>query len=99
MVRKVLFMAGYQVEDGWARQDEACPADSAAQASAFAEAALHAARSWRYTPAFICQAPDGFEGEDPCLAEGMWQQPARLRLSYAFRFSQDAGRGRVERID
>lgn len=84
-----------------ARQDGACPLpdDGAAHLPVFSEAALAAVRRWRYAPAYVCQAPDGFDGEDPCLADGMVEHPTRLRLSYAFRFSQHDGAPSVERAD
>lgn len=79
------------------REDATCPGARSEHVAVFSAAALEAVGEWRYDPAYVCQAPDGFQGEDPCLAEEVVEHPTRLRLSYAFRFSQHDGRPVVER--
>jgi len=64
----------------------------------FIDAALAAVRAWTYAPALLCEAPEDFDGDDACQADGALETPTAVRLSYAFRFSQHAGTPEVERI-
>lgn len=80
------------------RSDAVCTPDlDARDTDAFRIAAVHAVRGWTYPPALLCVAPVDFTGGDACLATGSVETPTAVRLSYAFRFSQRAGRPHVER--
>lgn len=81
------------------RTDEACPQDSSPQHAEFSASVARTVQGWSYEPAYLCQAPEGFSGDDPCLADGMVERVTPLRLSYAFRFSQHDGEALVERVD
>ncbi|WP_407354476.1 hypothetical protein [Luteimonas sp. R10] len=81
------------------RVDDACPRDASPQYAEFSASAIRAVQGWSYEPAYLCQAPAGFTGDDPCLADGMVERTTPLRLSYAFRFSQRDGEALVERVD
>lgn len=81
------------------RIDETCPPDASPQHVEFSASTIRAVRGWSYEPAYLCQAPEGFAGDDPCLADGMVERATPLRLSYAFRFGQRDGEALVERVD
>ncbi|WP_101927053.1 MULTISPECIES: hypothetical protein [Luteimonas] len=76
---------------------EDCDDASLPQRAAFEAASLAAVRGWTYAPALICRAPEDFDGDDACLAEGVVETPTAVRLSYRFHFSQRDGVPRVER--
>lgn len=80
------------------RSDADCAQPAEVDTAAFEASALQAVRSWTYAPALLCVAPDDFDGTDPCQAEDAVETPTAVRLSYAFRFSQDAGAPQVERL-
>ena len=80
------------------RVDADCAPPAGVETAAFVASALDTVRSWTYAPALLCVAPEDFDGDDPCLAEGVIETPTAVRLSYAFRFSQSAGTPQVERL-
>ncbi|MDC7805575.1 hypothetical protein PQS31_01855 [Luteimonas sp BLCC-B24] len=80
------------------RQDGDCAAASTGDTAVLLEAVRTAVAGWRYAPALLCEAPVGYTGDDACTAEGVVETPTAVRLSYAFRFSQTAGRPEVERV-
>lgn len=80
------------------RQDGDCASASTGDTAVFLEAVRTAVAGWRYAPALLCEAPVGYTGDDACTAEGVVETPTAVRLSYAFRFSQTAGRPEVERV-
>lgn len=80
------------------RSDGACAPLAGIDTAAFSAAALQAVRSWIYAPALLCEAPQDFDGDDACQADGVVEAPIAVRLSYAFRFSQQDGMPRVERM-
>ena len=80
------------------RQDGDCAAAASDDTATFLDAVRIAVAGWRYAPALLCEAPAGYAGDDACAAEGMVETPTAVRLSYAFRFSQTAGRPEVERM-
>lgn len=80
------------------RLDAECAPPTDMETTAFVDAALLAVRAWTYAPALLCVAPDSFDGDDACQAEGVVETPTAVRLSYAFRFSQAGGTPDVERI-
>lgn len=80
------------------RTDADCAPPADIEIPAFIDAALAAVRQWTYAPALLCVAPATFEGTDACQADDVVETPTAVRLSYAFRFSQQAGTPEVERI-
>ena len=80
------------------RTDADCTPPADIKISAFIDAALAAVRQWTYAPALLCVAPETFDGTDACQADGVIETPTAVRLSYAFRFSQQAGTPEVERV-
>lgn len=80
------------------RSDEDCAPPVDVDTAAFEASALQTVRSWTYSPALLCVAPADFDGDDACQAEGVVESPTAVRLSYAFRFSQQAGVPQVERV-
>lgn len=80
------------------RTDGDCAAPEELPIAPFADAALAAVRSWTYAPALLCVAPDAYAGDDPCQSPGVVETPTAVRLSYAFRFSQQDGTPEVERV-
>ncbi len=80
------------------RVDGACPAASGEPGGEFAAAANDAVLRWVYDPALVCSTPDGKPAEDACAVEGAVETPTKIRLSYAFRFSQRDGKPSVERL-
>lgn len=80
------------------RTDAACAPPADLEIATFIDAALAAVRQWTYAPALLCVAPEDFDGNDACQADGAIETPTAVRLSYAFRFSQHAGTPEVERI-
>lgn len=94
----VVIDAAGQVTAVAPRQDGDCVAASSDDTAAFLDAVRIAVAEWRYAPALLCEAPAGYAGDDACAAEGMVETPTAVRLSYAFRFSQTAGRPEVERM-
>ena len=63
----------------------------------FVQASLQTVRLWKFEPAMLCTAPDETV-EDACLHPGVVEVPTSVRLSYAFRFSQEDGRPEVEQV-
>lgn len=80
------------------RTDADCAPPEDVEIATFIDAALAAVRQWTYAPALLCVAPGTFEGTDACQADDVVETPTAVRLSYAFRFSQQAGTPEVERI-
>lgn len=80
------------------RTDADCVPSADIEIPAFIDAALAAVRQWTYAPALLCVAPETFDGTDACQADGVIETPTAVRLSYAFRFSQQAGTPEVERV-
>ncbi len=78
------------------RIDEACPGAGVPHEERFAAALLDAVGQWTYDPALVCRTPDGRPSEDACAEPDAVETPTALRLSYAFRFSQQDGRPAVE---
>ncbi|MDR6992431.1 hypothetical protein [Luteimonas sp. 3794] len=81
-----------------ARTDATCEAPAGIEVAGFIDAALAAVRQWTYAPALLCVAPESFDSTDACQADNVIETPTAVRLSYAFRFSQQAGTPEVERI-
>ncbi|MDR7192737.1 hypothetical protein [Luteimonas terrae] len=81
-----------------ARTDATCEAPAGIEVAGFIDAAIAAVRQWTYAPALLCVAPESFDGTDACQADDAFETPTAVRLSYAFRFSQQAGAPEVERI-
>ena len=81
-----------------ARTDGDCAAPEDLPIVPLADAALAAVRNWTYAPALLCVAPDGYAGDDPCQSPDVVETPTAVRLSYAFRFSQQDGMPDVERV-
>lgn len=79
------------------RVDDACPA-TAGDAREFAAMVDAAVRQWNYDAALVCTTPDGQPAEDACAVEGAIEKPTKVRLSYAFRFTQQDGKPSVERL-
>lgn len=79
------------------RDDVRCTTVEGVDRQPFVTPALDAARTWSYLPALLCRAPDGYEGDDPCQADGATETPTPVRLSYSIRFSQHDGVPMVER--
>ena len=79
-----------------ALRDGAGCASATPHAARFAEALEQAVTGWRYDPALVCRTPDGRAAEDACTEPDAIDTPVALRLSYAFVFSQQDGRPRVE---
>ena len=63
----------------------------------FVSAVTEAVLQWIFAPALLCKAPDT-RFDDPCLHPQMTESPTSVRLSYAFRFSQNAGKPTVEQV-
>ena len=80
------------------RTDLECVSSEKVGIAPFIDAALAAVRQWTYAPALLCEAPESFDGTDACQADDVVETPTAVRLSYAFRFSQQAGTPEVERI-
>lgn len=80
------------------RTDGVCALPVGIETTAFEASALQTVRSWSYGPALLCVAPDDFDGDDACQADDVVETPTAVRLSYAFRFSQQAGTPQVERL-
>ena len=80
------------------RTDADCALPETIEIAPFTDAALAAVRRWTYAPALLCVAPETFDGTDACQADGVIETPTAVRLSYAFRFSQQAGTPEVERV-
>lgn len=80
------------------RRDDDCAPPVDLDTAAFEASALQAVRSWNYAPALLCEAPPDFDGDDACQAADAVETPTAVRLSYAFRFSQQAGTPQVERV-
>ena len=78
------------------RIDDACPGAGAPHEEPFAAALLDAVGRWTYDPALVCRTPDGRPSKDACAEPDAVETPTALRLSYAFRFSQQDGRPSVE---
>ncbi|WP_202839989.1 hypothetical protein [Luteimonas saliphila] len=85
------------VTDVSPRSDESCRALAEPQhATRFADAVAQAVRLWRYDPALVCRTPDGRAVADACAEADAVETPVALRLSYAFAFSQQDGKPKVE---
>ena len=80
------------------RRDDDCAPPVDLDTAAFEASALQAVHSWNYAPALLCEAPPDFDGDDACQAADAVETPTAVRLSYAFRFSQQAGTPQVERV-
>ena len=78
------------------RVDEACPDGSGTHDARFDAALLDAVGQWTYDPALVCRTPDRRPSKDACAEPDAVETPTALRLSYAFRFSQQDGRPSVE---
>ena len=78
------------------RIDDACPRAGVPHEERFAAALLDAVGQWTYDPALVCRTPDGRASEVACAEPDAVETPTALRLSYAFRFSQQDGRPSVE---
>lgn len=78
------------------RQGDGCPTSTSEQQQdpEFAEAVLQAVRSWRYSPAMLCIAPDA--SASPCAHPRKQERPTPVRLGYVFRFSQINGKPKVD---
>lgn len=77
------------------RQGGDCPA-AGPHAPRFAAALETSLPGWRFDPALVCRTPDGRAAKDACAEPDSIDTPVALRLSYAFVFSQQDGRPRVE---
>lgn len=80
------------------RTDGDCALPVGIDTTAFEASALQTVRTWTYGPALLCVAPADFDGDDDCQADDVVETPTAVRLSYAFRFSQQAGTPQVERL-
>ncbi|MDH5834733.1 hypothetical protein [Luteimonas kalidii] len=78
------------------RRDEACAGADGPHVARFADAVEQAVRLWTYDPALVCRTSDGRAVADACAEPDAIDTPVALRLSYAFVFSQQDGKPRVE---
>lgn len=93
----VVIGADGNVRDVLPRSAHCEAGDVSPHQAAFTDATRNAVLGWTFAPALVCQAPAGFTGDDPCLADGRVEAPTAVRLSYLFRFSQRDGVPEVER--
>ena len=84
------------VSEAARRIDDACPDIEDAHQARFVAAMLEAVGQWAYDPALVCRTPDRRPSEDACAEPDAIETPVALRLSYAFRFSQQDGQPSVE---
>ena len=78
------------------RIDDMCPGVAGEHEERFAAALLETVGQWTYDPALVCRTPDARASAHACAEPDVLETPTALRLSYAFRFSQQDGRPAVE---
>ena len=93
---EVVITGDGSVGDARRRIDAECPGEAGPHEARFAQLLREAVMQWTYDPALVCSTPDGRPSEDACAEPDAVETPVALRLSYAFGFSQEAGRPTVE---